>query len=98
MALVKSGDQEVSVPRLGTEYHIQPDGKWICNYCSLSSTHKNSIKRHVEANHLLAHEYPCFSCSYKTKQKSALKKHCLSKHGMNAHHFDQLAKETFDKK
>lgn len=97
-AIVKTGDDEVAIPRIEIEYQSLPDGKWACNYCYQTTSSKSTARRHVESKHLLSSGFDCFSCSYKTNRKESLKSHCMKVHKMNNHHFDAVAREKFGSK
>ena len=55
------------------DYH-EENGKFFCNLCVKSFSHKTSLSKHHQSTHL-GKRYPCPTCSYEAKEKGDLLKH-----------------------
>jgi len=65
--------QESSVCHQTMDYH-EENGKFFCNLCVKSFSHKTSLSKHHQSAHL-GKRYPCPRCSYEAKEKGDLLKH-----------------------
>ena len=54
--------------------YYEENGKFFCNLCVKSFSHKTSLSKHHQSTHL-GIRFPCPTCSYEAKEKGDLLKH-----------------------
>ncbi|CAG9813735.1 unnamed protein product [Phaedon cochleariae] len=55
-----------------------PNGKYVCPYCSLVCSKPSVLQKHIRA-HTNERPFPCTSCGFSFKTRSNLYKHCRSR-------------------
>ena len=68
--ILDSGVDQMIAAKIGPKFNDGYGSRWNCQDCDYTSSHLGTLKRHVEAKHILS-SYICNPCNqYFTSQRS----------------------------